>query len=243
MTADRVLVAGATGVIGRRLIPLLIGAGHEVTGTTRTPDGADWLRTAGVRAVIVDAYEADALPAAVASARPDVVIHQLTDLGRSPTSELSDDRLARTARLRSVGTANLLSAAIAAGAKRFVAQSLALVYAPGPEPHNEDDPLGISEPWTSITLPGVLELERLVREAEAIQGILLRYGLLYGPGTPTEGPDDPVAVHVDAAAAAAAMAVDRGGPGVYNIVDDGEAVSNAKARAELGWEPGLRLPV
>jgi len=242
MTAERVLVAGATGVIGRRLIPLLIGAGHEVTGTTRTPVGADRLRCAGVRAVVVDAYEENALMAAVASARPDVVIHQLTDLGRSTSGELRDDRLAQTARLRSVGTANLLRAAIAAGAGRFVAQSLALVYAPGPEPHHEDDPLGISQPWTSITLPGVLELERLVREAEAIHGILLRYGLLYGPGAPTEEPDDPVAVHVDAAAAAAALAVDRGRPGVYNIVDDGGTVSNAKARAELGWRPDLRIP-
>ena len=236
------MVAGATGVIGRRLIPLLIEAGHEVTGTTRTADGADRLRSAGVRAVIVDAYDGDALMGAVATARPAVVIHQLTDLGRTAAGELRDDRLARTARLRSVGTANLLRAAIAAGAGRFVAQSLALVYAPGPEPHDEDDPLGISEPWTSITLPGVLEVERLVGEAQAIGGILLRYGLLYGPGTPTDEPDDPVAVHVDAAAAAAAIAVDRGRPGVYNIVDDGGPVSNAKARAALGWLPDLRLP-
>jgi nucleoside-diphosphate-sugar epimerase len=242
MTSRRIFVAGITGAIGRRLVPLLVSAGHDVTGSTRRPEQADRLRTLGVRPVVVDAYEADAVTAAVASARPEVVINQLTDLGGSTDGGLSDDRLARTARLRSVGTATLVRAAVAAGCSRFIVQSLALCYAPGPEPHTEDDPLGVSERWMSITLPGVVELERLVRGEPAIEGFVLRYGLLYGPGAATEGPDDPIAVHVDAAAWAAALAVDHGVPGIYNVVDDGGPVSNAKARSELGWRPDLRLP-
>jgi nucleoside-diphosphate-sugar epimerase len=241
MTSIRIFVAGVTGAIGRRLVPLLVAAGHDVTGSTRRPERTDGLRERGVRPVVVDAFDADALAVAVAAARPEVVIHQLTDLGASPDGGLSDDRLARTARLRSAGTANLIRASVAAGAGRLIAQSLALCYAPGPEPHVEDDPLGVTERWMSITLPGVVELERLVRAEPALEGIVLRYGLLYGPGAATEAPDDPIAVHVDAAASAAALAVDRGGPGVYNVVDDGGPVSNAKGRAELGWRPDFRL--
>jgi nucleoside-diphosphate-sugar epimerase len=243
MPSRRIFVAGGTGAIGRRLAPILVAAGHDVTGSTRTPERADRLRALGVRPVVVDAFDADGLATAVASARPEVVIHQLTDLGGSTAGGLSDDRLARTARLRSAGTANMIRAAVAAGAGRLIAQSLALCYAPGPEPHGEDDPLGISERWMSITLPGVVELERLVRSEPAIEGIVLRYGLLYGPGAATEAPDDPIAVHVDAAAWAAAFAVEHGEPGVYNVVDDGDPVSNEKARSELGWRPDLRVPI
>jgi nucleoside-diphosphate-sugar epimerase len=242
MTSRRIFVAGVTGAVGRRLGPLLVAAGHDVTGSTRRPERADGLSALGVRPVVVDAFDADALAMALASARPEVVIHQLTDLGRSTDGGLSDDRLARTARVRSVGTANLVRASVAAGAGRLIAQSLALCYAPGPEPHVEEDPLGVTERWMSITLPGIVELERLVCSESALEGIVLRYGLLYGPGAATESPDDPIAVHVDAAASAAALAVDHGAPGVYNIVDDDGPVSNAKARAQLGWRPDLRLP-
>ena len=242
MTSRRIFVAGVTGAIGRRLVPILVAAGHDVTGTTRKPEQADRLRASGVQPVVVDAFDADALATAVVAARPDVVIHQLTDLGGAGGAVLSDDRRARTARLRSAGTANLIRAAVAAGAGRMVAQSLALCYAPGPEPHCEDDPLGVTERWMSITLPGILEVERQIFAEPAMEGIALRYGLLYGPGAATEEPDDPIAVHVDAAAWAAALAVDLGAPGVYNIVDDGGPVSNARARSELGWRPDLRLP-
>jgi nucleoside-diphosphate-sugar epimerase len=242
MIPRRLFVAGVTGAIGRRLVPFLVAAGHDVTGITRSRERAEALEALGVQAVVVDAFDADALTAAVAAARPDVVIHQLTDLGGPPGGGLGSDRLARTARLRTIGTANLVRAAVSAGAGRIVAQSLALCYAAGPEPHGEEDPLGVTEPWMSITLPGLIELERQVRGEPELEGIVLRYGLLYGPGAATDRPDDPVAVHVDAAAAATALAVDHGAPGVYNVVDDGGPVSNAKARAELGWHPETRLP-
>jgi nucleoside-diphosphate-sugar epimerase len=238
MGQRRVLVAGATGAVGRRLIPLLLADGHEVAGSTRSPDAAERLRALGVRPFVLDVREEPAVSAAVAAARPDVVIDQLTDLAGSTADDYPDELLASTARLRIEATPILVRAAVAAGATRFIAQSSAMLYASGPEPHPEDDPL--LAPGKSIVLPGILELEGVVSHAAGIEGLLLRYGLLYGPGTPTDGPAGRVSVHIDAAAWAAARAVDHGPPGVYNIVDDGP-VANAKARELLGWSPEFRL--
>lgn len=233
----RIFLAGATGAIGRQLVPMLLEARHEVTGTTRSPDRADWLRGGGAEASVLDVYDADALREAVVAARPDVVIHQLTDLADG----FGADQLAANARLRQDGTRNLVDAAIAAGARRVVAQSGAWLYAPGTEPHAESDPLrDPAEFPDDLALPGVLELERLVMRTAGIDGVVLRYGFLYGPGTAHETPDDGPSVHVAAAARAAALAVDRGSPAVYNIVDDGGSVSNALARETLGWDPDAR---
>jgi nucleoside-diphosphate-sugar epimerase len=236
----RIFVAGASGAIGRRLLPLLVAAGHDVTGTTRAPDRAESIRAAGARPAVVDALDRDALVHMVMDARPDVVIHQLTDLGSSSGEILTDDQLARTARIREVATANLMAAAVGAGVSRVVAQSLALLYALGPEPHSETDPLGVSKAWMAITLPGVRALERIVMASAPVEGVLLRYGLLYGPGAATMTPSGPTTVHIDAAASAAALAIDHGAPGIYNIVDDGGPVANQKARESLGWSPATR---
>ena len=127
----RVFVAGAAGAIGRQLVPMLVEAGHVVTGTTRSVERAAWLRSQGAQAVVVDALDADALRAAVVDARPQVVIHQLTDLAAG----FGVDQLRANARLRQVGTRNLMEAALAAGASRMVAQSGAWLYAPSAEPH------------------------------------------------------------------------------------------------------------
>jgi nucleoside-diphosphate-sugar epimerase len=239
MTAKRVFVAGASGAVGRRLIPMLLADGHEVTGTTRSPESAARMRALGERPVVLDVRDEAAVTSAVVEARAEVVIHQLTDLAGSTAEDYPKELLASTARLRIEATPILVRAAVAAGATRLIAQSSAMLYTAGPEPHPEDDPLVTSE--TSIVLPGIVELERQVASAPGIEGVLLRYGLLYGPGTPTEGPAGPVTVHIDAAARAAALAVDQGMAGVYNIVDDGP-VSNAKARELLGWSPEFRLP-
>ena len=237
MTAMRILVAGAGGAVGRRLVPLLLAEGHEVAGTTRTTEGAERLRAAGIRPFVLDAFDRDAVVSAFEAARPEVVIHQLTDLGGTPGLPLSDEQKARTAQLRSIGTEHLVAASLAVGARRLIAQSLALLYLPGKEPHTEHDPLGVSEPWMAITLPGVVALERTVTGEPRLEGFVLRYGLLYGPGAGTEEPDGTTTVHVDGAARAAVLAIDRGEPGIYNIVDDGGPVSNAKARSGLGWRP------
>jgi nucleoside-diphosphate-sugar epimerase len=238
MGPKRVFVAGASGAVGRRLIPLLLADGREVSGTTRSPDAAERLQALGVRPFVLDVREVPAVSAAVAAARPDVVIDQLTDLAGSTADDYPDELLVSTARLRIEATPTLVRAAVAAGATRFIAQSSAMLYASGPEPHPEDAPL--LAPGTSVVLPGIVELERAVTEAPGIEGLLLRYGLLYGPGTPTDGPAGRVTVHIDAAALAAALTVEDGPPGVYNIVDDGP-VANAKARQLLGWSPEFRL--
>jgi len=229
----RVFLAGAAGAVGRRLVPLLIEAGHAVTGTTRSRERADWLRTAGVRPAVVDVYDAAALQQAMDHARPEVVIHQLTDLPQDYDPKTFGAALARTARLRVEGTANLVAAA--AGARRLIAQSLAFVYAPGPLPHRESDPL-------SAEAQAIATLERLVTTTPEIEGVVLRYGHFYGPGTWTPDPRGDTPVHVDAAAHAAFLAVTRGCGGIYNIAEDLGSVSIERARKGLGWDPAFRLP-
>ena len=180
----RVLVAGASGVIGQRLVRLLAAAGHVVTGTTRSPERAAAIRAAGATPVVVNVFDAQQLGDAVASARPVVVVHQLTDLPDrlDPTSVA--DTLARNARVRTEGTCNLVAAAVRAGTRRLVAQSIAWAYAPGAEPHREDDPLDAdAEGIRRVTVSGVAELERLVTSVPRLEGLVLRYGQLYGPGT------------------------------------------------------------
>jgi nucleoside-diphosphate-sugar epimerase len=238
----RIFVAGATGAIGRRLVPMLVAGGHAVTGTTRAADKAAAIEAMGAKSAIVDAFDRDAAMRAVAASRPEVLIHQLTDLPQAFEPAALAAAGAGNARLRREGTRNLVDAALAAGARRFIAQSIAFVYAPGPEPHREDDPLdGSAAQATSVG--GVRALEEAVTGTVGLEGLVLRYGRLYGPGTwrATE-PGQPPAVPVDAAALAALLAVARGGPGIYNIADDDGAVSIDKARRELAFDPGFRLP-
>lgn len=139
----RIFLAGAAGVIGKRLVPLLLDAGHPVIGTTRSTRKAHALRTMGVEPVVADVFDAPAFCRALAMARPDLVMDQLTDLppGLDPKQMAEGTR--RNARMRSEGTEHLVSAAPACGVKRLVTQSIAWMYAPGPEPHSEDDPLDI----------------------------------------------------------------------------------------------------
>jgi nucleoside-diphosphate-sugar epimerase len=234
--AKRIFLAGATGAVGRRMLPLLRAAGYEVTGTTRVASKADELRAAGIIPAVVDVFDAAAHKAAVAAARPDVIVHQLTDLPHGLKAELMAEGLIRNARLRIEGTRNLVDAALGAGARRFIAQSIAFVYAPGREPHDESDPLmsPAEEPWR-CTMEGVVTLERLATSTPGLDGIVLRYGMFYGPGTGFEVAPGKPAVHVEAAAKAAMLAIEGGAPGVYNIADDGGGVSTVKARRELGW--------
>jgi nucleoside-diphosphate-sugar epimerase len=240
----KVFVAGATGVIGRRLVPMLLKDGHEVVGMTRSEDRAASLRAAGVEPTVCDVFDAERLRAAVRAAAPEIVIHELTDLPSTIDPRQVSDQFVGNDRVRTEGTANLVSAAVAAGARRIVAQSIAFVYAPvGGPVKTEEDPLFLDAqpPW-SRSVRAVSELERMVTATDGIEGVALRYGFFYGPGS-SYASDGSLArevrrrrlpivgggrgvfsfIHVDDAAAATVAATERGAPGVYNIVDDDPA--------------------
>ena len=237
----RIFLAGATGVIGKRLVPLLRKAGHDVIGTTRSAAKVDALRAAGVEAVVVDVFDAPALTRAVSAARPDVVMHQLTDLPPGLDPGRMAEAGPRNARIRSEGTENLVRAALASGARRLIAQCIAWMYAPGRQPYVEGAPLDINAQGArAVTVAGVVALERLTLSSPPLEGVVLRYGHLYGPGTGAEWADAP-SLHVDAAAAAALLAIEKAHAGIYNIAEPSGYLSTEKAERELGFDPSFRL--
>jgi 2-alkyl-3-oxoalkanoate reductase len=245
----KVFVAGATGVLGRELVPQLVARGHEVVGMTRSASKQDLVRSLGARPVVVDALDPDAVAQAVASAEPEVIVHELTALsGKMSVKDMRHPERSSLAtmtnRLRTEGTDHLLAAGRAVGARRFVAQSFAAfrwARAGGPV-QTEADPLDPNPPAAlRVPLVGILHLERVVTTIEWGDGLVLRYGGFYGPGTAiSRAPDAVMAalvrkrrfpivgdgggvwshVHIDDAAAATLTAVDHGQPGIYNIVDD-----------------------
>jgi len=238
----KVFLAGAAGAVGKRLVPLLLDAGHDVIGTTRSTTKADELRAAGVRPLVIDVFDASALSRAMSSARPEIVIQQLTDLppGLDPTLMAEGTR--RNARMRREGTRNLVAAALEGSVRRLIAQSIAWMYAQGAEPHLEDDPLDIhAEGARAITVDGVATLERLVVESPPIDGIVLRYGHLYGPGTGAEIAGEAPSLHVDAAASAALLAIENAHEGIYNIAEPSSYLSVEKAVREFAFDPHFRL--
>jgi nucleoside-diphosphate-sugar epimerase len=240
--ARRIFVAGATGAIGQRLLPLLRDAGDAVMGITRSAERAAALRASGVEAAVVDVYDADGLAHAMAAFRPEVVIHQLTDLPKDMNPREMPAAIARNARVREEGTRKLVAAALACGARRMVAESIAWVYAPGSEPHAESDPMETPAAGDAgVTLHGVIALERAVLDSPPLEGMVLRYGRLYGPGTHSATPAADSPVHVDAAAYAAFLAIDCGEPGIYNVAEPTGALAIDKARTALGWRADFRL--
>lgn len=255
----RTFAAGATGVLGRPLVRALVAAGHEVLGTTRSAERITLIEADGGRGVVCDALDRDALSRAVADAEPEVVIHQLTDL---PSSFA---RLRRgsegTNRLRREATRYLVDAATAAGARRVIAESIAFLYAPAPGLADEQAPVqtGAPEPYGSM-MGALHELEHVVTTASGIEGIVLRYGTLYGPGTwfardgdmitqirkrrmPVVGSGNGVTsfLHVDDAATATVRALDAGSPGIYNVVDD-DPVTYRQLLPELAGMLGAKPP-
>ncbi|GGC45800.1 NAD-dependent epimerase/dehydratase family protein [Chelatococcus reniformis] len=241
--AARIFLAGASGVIGRSLARQLRDAGHLVVGATRTTQGREALQALGIEAVMVDVFDAPTLTRAVSDVAPEVVIHQLTSLAGGIDPASATETIARNARIRRVGTANLVAAARVAGARRLIAQSIAWAYAPKPPPYRESDPLDTEAGGLRAlsVREGVIPLEDAVLGQRDMDGIVLRYGQLYGPGAWTETPKGSSPVHVDAAAHAALLAIHRGAAGPYNIADPGGEVSIDKAEAELGWRPDVRL--
>lgn len=263
----RIFIAGATGALGRRLTPLLVRDGHHVTGTTRTTGKIGQLHAMGAEAVVLDALDRDAVITAVTAARPDVVVHQLTALSKPMNLRKFDQSFAQTNRLRTEGTDNLLAAAQAAGAQRFIAQSYTgwLNERTGGPVKTEDDPLDAHPTAVSrTTISALRHLERAVITARDIDALALRYANLYGPGTSMGVGGDvlemvrkrqmPVAgggtgvwsfLHIDDAARATAIAIERGAPGLYNIADDDPAPVHEwlPYLAEvIGAKPPLRVP-
>lgn len=232
--SKRVFIAGASGAIGRPLCRILVADGWEVTGTTRSPDRAAALKMLGIKPVVVDVYNAEALTRAVVAAKPDTVVHQLTDLPPGLDGRRMADAREKNNRIRDEGTRNLIAAAVAAGAQRLVAQSISFAYAPNtPRPIAENSPI-------DPTASGVLSLERQVMAAP-LHAIVLRYGHLWGPGTGKDTRPDSEPIHVDEAADAARRALTQGQRGIYNVAEDDGAVDVTKAMRELGWRPGFRL--
>jgi nucleoside-diphosphate-sugar epimerase len=241
----KVFVAGASGALGKLLIPQLEAKGHEVVGMTRTPAKSDALRALGARPVVADALDADAVHKAVVDAEPEVIVHQLTALSGDMDMRHPDRFFAMTNRLRTEGTDHLLAAGQAAGARRFVAQSYAgWPYArTGGPVKTEDDPLDPDPPKSLRTsLDAIRYLEDRVTGIDWGEGIVLRYGGFYGPGTGMSAdPDAPMTkpirkrqfpimdggggiwsfIHIeDAATATLIAATEHASPGIYNIVDD-----------------------
>ena len=265
----KIFVAGATGALGRPLVAELVKNGHEVTGMTRSESKQDLLRGLGARPVVADALDPDAVARAVAEAEPEVIVHQLTAIGAFNPRRMERD-FAATNRLRTEGTDHLLAAGRAVGVKRFVAQSFApWEYArTGGMVKSEDDPLDTTPPaQVRTTLEAIKYLERAVTGADWTDGVVLRYGGFYGPGTsvslkplgeqvemirarklPLAGKGTAVwsFIHIEDAAAATVEAIEHGTRGVYNVVDDDPApVSEwlpALAKA-LGAKPPRRVPL
>jgi nucleoside-diphosphate-sugar epimerase len=227
----RVFLAGGSGVVGRALIPLLTAEGHEVAGTTRDPNKADLLRSLGATPVVVDVFDRERLFEAVRAARPDAIIHQLTDLTRLDFKAL--------ARVRIEGTRHLVDAARAAGVGGMVTQSFWGGYVPGDGLADEETPLylDVPDPWSGVVRP-IASMEQAV--AEIPRSVVLRYGLFYGPGTAFE-PEGRTAeqvrqgkmkanenvssfVHIEDVASATRLALDWPA-GVYNIADDDPAAA------------------
>jgi nucleoside-diphosphate-sugar epimerase len=259
----RVFVTGATGAIGKRLVPQLVGRGHQVTATTRTPNKVDELRAHGVEAVEVDGLDGVAVGEAVARAEPDAIIHQMTALAGKPDMRHFDRWFAVTNELRTKGTEHLLAAASASGVERFIAQSYVgwnNIRKGGPI-KTEDDPLD-PEPAKEQreSLAAIHFLEQAVTEAP-LQGIVLRYGSFYGPGAselivdlvrkrrmPIVGTGAGIWswIHLDDAAHATVAALERGERGIYNVVDDEPApvIEWLPYLAEIvGSRRPMRVPV
>jgi nucleoside-diphosphate-sugar epimerase len=263
----RIFVAGASGAVGRRLVPMLVSAGHSVAGLTRTAAKAEAIKRIGAQPVVADGLDSSAIRAAVGSAKPEIIIHQMTDLGTATDLKHFDRVFANSNALRTRGTDLLLAAGREAGVKRFVAQSYCgwpFARTGGPV-KTEADALDPDPPAEfRRTLQAIQYLERTVAGSSEPEGIVLRYGSFYGPGT---GMFAPAMVeqlrhrrvpligdgggwwsflHVDDAASAALKAIDHGNAGsIYNIVDDDPAEVRQWLPTQaqmLGAKPPFHLP-
>lgn len=264
----KVFVAGGTGVVGKRFVPLLVKSGYEVVATTRSADRVGWLRGVGAEPVVIDGLRDDAVKEAVLRSEPEVVIHQMSGLSGARGLKRFDAEFAATNRLRTQGTDHLLAGAKAAGVTRFIAQSFGNwnYERTGSGPKTEQDPLDPDPPANQRrSLEAIRYLEAAVMGVEGLEGIALRYGNFYGPGTGFALDGDLVALvrkrrlpivgngagvwsftHMDDVATATIAAIERGGPGIYNIADDEPApvaVWLPELARAVGAKPPRHVPV
>jgi nucleoside-diphosphate-sugar epimerase len=263
----KIFVAGASGAVGRRLVPLLVQRGHNVLASTRSADKAAELRALGAEPIVVDALDRAAVVRALESTKPAVVVHQLTALSHAKSLKHFDREFAVTNRLRTQGTDHLLEGARAAGVRRFIAQSFTGWTNPreGSRVKTEEDPLDPHPPHAMRqTLDAIRHVEHTVGTVRNIDGIVLRYGYLYGPGT-SFGPQGDIVeavrrrrmpivgsgagvwsfVHVDDIAMATAIAAEGAPAGLYNVVDDEPAEAStwlAELARVIGAEPPRHVP-
>ena len=260
----RVLVAGASGVVGRSLLPVLVKAGYTVFGMNRSADKRGQVEAMGAEHIAADALDRQAVIGAMTRVRPDIVIHELTAIPQALDLRKFEQQFALTNRLRTEGTANLLEAALAAGARKFMAQSYAgWPYARvGGPVKTEDDPLDPNPPDVFRTgLAAIRYLESSVPQAKGIEGVVLRYGAFYGPGTSGAWMLDQVRkhrlpiigsggavwsfIHIDDVASATLAAVENAKPGIYNIVDDDPAPVSVwipELAKIVGAKPPMHVP-
>ena len=245
--AQRILLAGATSAVGRRMLPLLRAAGYEVTGTTRVASKVEELRAAGITPAVVDVYDRATLGAAMRAARPDVVVHQLTDLPPGLKAELMAEGLIRNARVRIEGTRNVVDAALGAGVGRLVAQSIAFVYAPGPEPHDESDPLNspAEEPWRNHEIRRGRRWNGSRPRPRVWTASALRYGMFYGPGNRVrDGPGQTGGARRRGGAGGGARDRARGAPGIWPTSPRRKGWRGYRSRgraASWAGDPNFRL--
>jgi nucleoside-diphosphate-sugar epimerase len=231
-------VAGATGAIGSRLTPRLISRGYRVIALTRSAEKVPTLLAQGALPVVGNVYDTPALTQIVKAARPDAIIHMLTDLPPGLDPSKMEEAIARNSRIRSEGTASLVAAARAAGVGYMVAESIAWVYRPNdPKPHTEDASLDTEATGPrAVTMAGIIALEKAVMSTPGLKGVVLRFGQLYGPGTGVDtATGKTLPLHVDEAARATVLALEADRPGIYNIVGPNSEVSVEKAKRELSW--------
>ena len=261
----KVFVAGASGAIGRPLVRQLVAAGHRVTGTTRREDRAEKIRAAGAEAVVCDVFDVPALEAAVKAAAPEVVVNELTSLPEDFNPRKID--YGPTNRVREEGGRNLMNAALAVGARRYVTQSIAFIYAPEGDWVKDEDarPFEDAPPPFDEGERAMIAHERDILGNDRIEGLVLRYGQFYGPGTyytpgrgsiarqvenrmlPIIGPGTGMAsfIHVEDAASATLAALDHGATGIYNVTDDEPAPGSQWLPVyseALGAKPPRRVP-
>jgi 2-alkyl-3-oxoalkanoate reductase len=263
----KVFVAGGTGAIGKQLVPQLVAAGHEVVATTRSAKRAEEVKRLGGKPAIVDGLDEGAIIDSVRRAQPEVVIHEMTALAGKPDLRHFDRMFATTNQLRTRGTDYLLRAAQQVGTRRLIVQSYTgwPNIRQGGAVKSEEDPLDPDPPrWQRESMAAFLHLEKVVPAAEGLEGVVLRYGGLYGPGTgmmsseavellrkrqfPVVGDGAGVwsFIHIDDAASATVAALDHGAPGIYNIVDDDPAPAAEwipYLATVIGAKPPRRVPV